>query len=60
MSGVLEPKRANGSFWCYGKGQSILVDKIKKKPMLVKSKNKIAQKEKAANNLMKNSSKTSG
>ena len=41
MAGVPEPKRANASFRCYGKGQIILVNKIEKNPKLGKSKNKI-------------------
>ena len=36
MAGVYENERANGSVWCYGKGQSILVEKIEKNPKLGK------------------------
>ena len=60
MDGVPDPERAIRNVWCYGKGQSILVKKPRKKSKLGKSKNKIAQKGKAANNLVKNSSKTAG
>ena len=60
MDAVPEPNRAIGNAWCYGIGQSILVDKIKKNPKLGKSKNKIARKGKPANKLVKNSSKTEG
>ena len=57
MAGVPEPERANGRFWCFGKGQSILVNKFEKNLKQVESNNKIAQKGKAENNLVKNSSK---
>ena len=60
MDGVPDPKRAIGKIWCYGKGQSILVDKIEKNLKLGKSKNKISRKGKAAKKLVKNSSKIEG
>ena len=53
MDAVPEPKRAIINAWCYGKGQIILVDKIEKNLKLGKSKNKIAQKGKAAKKLVK-------
>ena len=58
MDAVPDPERAIGNAWCYGKGQSILVDKIKKNRKLGKSKNRISRKVKAAKKLVKNSSKT--
>ena len=48
MTGVPDPNRANGSVGCYGKGQSILVNNIGKKPKLGEIKNKVAWKGKAA------------
>ena len=60
MAGVPDPERANGSIWCYGKGKSIIIDKIEKNQNLGKSKNKIAQKGNAAKKLVKNWSKTTG
>ena len=58
MDGVLDPKRAIGNARCYGKGQSILIEKIGKNPKLGKSKNKMARKGKSVKKLVKNSSKT--
>ena len=58
MAEVPEPERANGSVGCFGKVQSILVNKIGEKPRLGKSKNKLARKGKAAKKLVNNSSKT--
>ena len=55
MDAVPDPERAIGNARCYGKVQSILVDKIEKNPKLGKSKNKIARKGKDAKNLVKNS-----
>ena len=60
MDGVTEPKLAIRNVWCYGKGQSILVEKIEKIPKLGKSKNKIALKGKAAKKLVKKFSKKPG
>ena len=60
MDAVPELERAIRNIRCYGKGQSILLDKVEKNPKLGKSKNKIARKGKAENNLVKNSSKTAG
>ena len=60
MDAVPDPKRAIGNVWCYGKGQIILVDKIKKNPKLGKIKNKIARKGKAENKFVNKSSKTAG
>ena len=58
MDAFPETKHAIGNARCYGKGQSILIDKIEKNLKLVKSKNKIARKGKTAKKLVKNSSKT--
>ena len=60
MNGVPEPEHVNGNAWCYGKGQSVLVNKVEKNPKLGKSKNRIARKVKAAKNIVKNLSKTAG
>ena len=60
MVGVPETECANGSVGFYGKGQSILVKKIKKKTEVGEKKNRIALKGKAAKKLVKNSSKTAG
>ena len=60
MDTVPDPERAIGNVQCYGKGQSILVDKIDKNLKLGKSKNKIARKGKADKKLVNNSSKTAG
>ena len=60
MDVVPEPKRAIVNAWCYGKFQSILVEKIEKNPKLGGSKNKIAHKGKAAKKLVKNYSKIAG
>ena len=58
MAGVPKPERANQSVGCYGKGQSILVDKIEEKQKLGKSKNKIVRKGKATKKLVNKLSKT--
>ena len=60
MDAVPEPERAIRNARCYGKGQSILVNKIEKNPRLGKIKNRISRKGKAAKKLVKNSSKTAG
>ena len=60
MDAVPEPECAIRKARCYGKDQSILVEKSGKNPKLGKSKNKIARKGKAAKKLVKNSSKTAG
>ena len=60
MDSVSEPERTIGNVRCYGKGQSIPVDKIAKKPKLGERKNAIAQKGKYAKKLIKNSSKIAG
>ena len=53
MDAVPDPKGAIRNIRCYSRGQSILVNKIEKNPKLGKSKNKIAQKGKAAKKLVK-------
>ena len=60
MDAVPEPKHAIGNTRCYGKDQSILVEEIKEKPKLGKSKDKIVWKGKASQKLVKNLSKTAG
>ena len=60
MDGFIEPKGVIGNIWCYGEGQSILVDKIEKNTKLGKSKNKIARKGKSETKLVKSLSKTAG
>ena len=60
MDAVSDPDGAIGNARCYGKGQSILVNKIKENPKLGKSKNQIARKGKAAKKIIKNPSKTAG
>ena len=54
MNGVTDPERAIGNVWCYGKVQSILVDKTEKNLKLGKSKNEIERKGKSAKKLVKN------
>ena len=60
MDAVPEPERAIGNARCYGKDQSILINKIEENPKLGKSINKIARKGKAAKKLVKNLSETPG
>ena len=58
MNGVPDPECAIVNVCCYGKGQSIIIDKIGKNLQLVKSKDKIAGKEKDSKKLVNNLSKT--
>ena len=60
MYAVPEPKRVIINAQCYGKGQSMFVDKIEKNPKLGESKNKIARKGKASKKHVNNLSKTAG
>ena len=60
MDAVPEHQRVIRNAWCHGKGSSILVDKIEKKPKLGKSKNQITQKRNTAKKVVKNFSKTAG
>ena len=60
MDAVPDQESTIGNAWCYGKGQSILIDRIEKNLKLGKSKNKIARKGKAAKKLVKNLSKIVG
>ena len=52
MAKVPDPRRNNRSVGCYGKGQSILVEKLRKTEV-----NEISRKGKYAKKLVKNSSK---
>ena len=60
MDAVPDPESATKNAWCYGKGQSFLVEKIDKNPKLGKTKNKIARKGKASKKIVKNSLETAG